>query len=484
MIFTLPLHHLCNANYNKVSALIQPSEDPNFRDKISTVDTKGKRKWMYVLQPEGRLYRLRTIFSIAYLSLFFGLPFIKIYGNPLFQFNILEAKFTLFGKVFLPQDFILFGIGMLVFLLFIIVFTLIFGRVFCGWACPQTVFLEMVFRRIEYWIEGSANHQEAAEKNNYTTAMYFRKFLKHTIFLILSFLIANTFLSYIIGMDQLFKIIQEPISMHIGGFIAIAVFTLAFYAVYAFVREIVCTVICPYGRLQSVLLDKNSIVVAYDYLRGEPREKAAKMKAEGKGDCIDCGLCVKVCPTGIDIRNGTQLECVNCTACIDACNMMMRKVNREEDLIKFVSENNISEGKKLAFTFRIKAYSTVLVVLIGILVTLIITRSMFDATVLRVPGQILQDNNDGTISNLYHIKIVSKSSVVEPYSLSLDDQTATLERVGKKLDSLKFGEETEETFFIRKSKSNISERKEKLVLQIRSGDKIVQTKKITFIGKY
>ena len=439
---------------------------------------------MYVLQPEGSLYRLRTIFSLVYLGLFFGLPFVKVDGNPLFQFNILDAKFTLFGKVFLPQDFILFGIGMLVFLLFIIVFTLIFGRVFCGWACPQTVFLEMVFRRIEYWIEGPANHQESAEIGKYSTEMYMRKFLKHSIFLILSFLIANTFLSYIIGTDELFKIMREPVSMHVGGFIAIIFFSLAFYAVYAFVREIACTVICPYGRLQSVLLDKNSIVVAYDYLRGEPRSKAAKVKAEGKGDCIDCGLCVKVCPTGIDIRNGTQLECVNCTACIDACNMMMRKVNREEDLIRFASENNIAEGKKLAFTFRIKAYSAVLLVLIGILVTLIVTRSMFDATVLRVPGQILQENNDGTITNLYRIKIVNKSSETEPYSLSLEDPNATLERVGKTVDSLKVGVETEETFFIRKKKSNITERKEKLLLQIRSGDKIVQTKKLTFIGKY
>jgi cytochrome c oxidase accessory protein FixG len=466
-----------NSNKSKI-------EEPNFRDKISTVDNSGKRKWMYVLQPEGKLYNRRTIFSLVYLILFFVLPFIKIHGNPMFQFNLLDTKFILFGKVFLPQDFILFGIGMLIFLLFIIVFTLIFGRVFCGWACPQTIFLEMVFRRIEFWIEGPANKQEANEKGELTTEMYVRKAIKHIVFLALSFIIANTFLSYIVGVDELFKIIREPIFEHVGGFIAITFFTIAFYAVYAFVREIVCTVICPYGRLQGVLLDKNSIVVAYDYLRGEPRAKAAKQKPDGKGDCIDCGLCVKVCPTGIDIRNGTQLECVNCTACIDACNMMMRNVHRDEDLIRYASENDIAEGTKPKLTFRIKAYSTVLIILIGLLTVMLITRSMFDATILRVPGQILQENTDGTVTNLYRIKIVNKSSFTQPYHIELEDKTVSIEFVGNMLDSLNSGLESEETFFIRFPKKRIGDRKENLKLIIKSGDEIIQTKKVTFIAHY
>jgi cytochrome c oxidase accessory protein FixG len=460
------------------------ADEPNFRDKISTVDTTGKRKWMYVLKPIGKLYNLRGYLSIAYLVLFFTIPFIKINGIPLFQFNILDTKFIFFGKVFLPQDFILFGIGMLVFLLFIIVFTLIFGRVFCGWACPQTIFLEMVFRKIEYWIEGPANKQEIEDKGKWTTEMYARKIFKHIVFFLLSFLIANTFLSYIIGIDELFVIIKEPIFNHVGGFIAIVFFTIAFYAVYAFIREIVCIVICPYGRLQGVLLDKNSIIVAYDYIRGEPRAKAAKEKLENKGDCIDCGLCVKVCPTGIDIRNGTQLECVNCTACIDACNMMMEKVHRVPDLIRFASENDIAEGKKPKLTFRIKAYSAVLIILIGLLVTLLITRSMFDSTVMRVPGQILQENNDGSVTNLYRIKIVNKSSNTEPYSIELEDKTASIEYVGNKLDSLKSGLESEETFFIKFPKNRIDERKENLKLFIKSKNEIIQTKKITFIAHY
>ncbi|GBL34731.1 protein RdxA [Filimonas sp.] len=458
--------------------------EQNFRDKISTVDIAGKRKWMYVFQPKGKLYNLRTYFSIVYLLLLFGLPFVKYNGNPLFLFDVTKSKFIFFGQVFLPQDFVLFGIGMLVFLLFIVVFTLIFGRVFCGWACPQTIFLEMVFRKIEYWIEGPANKQQAADAKEWTSEMYLRKAIKHVIFFALSFIIANTFLSYIIGLDELIHYTREPLTKHVIGITMLLVFTILFYAVYAFVREISCIVICPYGLLQGVLLDKNSIVVIYDYLRGEPRNKKRKETETKKGDCIDCGMCVNVCPTGIDIRNGTQLECVNCSACIDACNMMMKNVGLQPDLIKYGSENDVAGGVKPKLTYRIKAYSLVLLILLSVLIGLLATRDMFDSTVLRVAGQILQENPDNTISNLYKIKVVSKSGYTEPYHLELDTKDARIEYVGKKLDSLKSGIESEETFFIKVPKEHITQRKENLKILVKSGDKIVQTKKITFIGEY
>ncbi|MBL7772883.1 MAG: cytochrome c oxidase accessory protein CcoG [Chitinophagaceae bacterium] len=456
---------------------------PDFKDKISTVDTKGKRKWMYVFQPQGRLYNLRTIFSIVYLIILFTLPFIQYHGNPIFLFDVTKSKFIFFGQVFLPQDFILFGIGMLVFLLFIVVFTLIFGRVFCGWACPQTIFLEMIFRRIEYWIEGPAHKQQAANAKSWTTEMYIRKGIKHVVYLAIAFLIANTFLSYIIGLKELTKIIQEPISSHTIGFLLILLFTFLFYAVFAHVREIVCTVACPYGRLQSVLLDKNSIAVSYDHKRGEPRSK--KRKDDGSvGDCIDCGMCVNVCPTGIDIRNGQQLECVNCTACIDACNMMMRKIGQPEELIRYASENDIEKGEKPRFTYRIKMYSVVLVILLGLLVALLVTRSRFDATVLRVPGQILQENADGTISNLYKIRVVNKSGYTEPYTIRIKEDYARIEYVGKSLDSLPSAVEKEETFFIKVPKTSIDQRKKAIHIDVMSGNEIIQTKKISFIGEY
>lgn len=459
-------------------------EQVNFADRISTVDKKGKRKWIYALQPKGKLYNKRVITSVVYLILFFALPFVRIKGTPLFLFNFPKATFILFGKVFLPQDFMLIGVSMITVLLFIIVFTLVFGRVFCGWACPQTIFMEMVFRRIEYWIEGSAQKQQTADHKQWTAELYLRKIIKHVIFFILSFIIANTFLSYIIGTDELFRIMTEPVQKHITGLLAIIGFTTAFYIVYAFVREIVCTVICPYGRLQSVLLDKNSLVVAYDYLRGEPRGKKKKAGTDVTGDCIDCGLCVHVCPTGIDIRDGIQMECISCTACIDACNLMMEKVHKAPDLIKIASEASIEDNTKPRFNYRAKIYSVVLVALLIVLTSLIASRSMFDATILRVPGQILQENKDGTISNLYRIKIVSKSMQTQPYHIQIKDKNARIEYVGKHLDSLYTGASSEETFFIKIPADQISKRKEKCTLQIMSRDKVVQTKEVTFIGKY
>lgn len=456
----------------------------NFADRLTTVDKKGKRKWIYALQPKGKLYTIRSITSIVYLLLFFSLPFIRIKGIPLFLFNLPKATFIFFGKVFLPQDFMLLGIGMLTALLFIIVFTLIYGRVFCGWACPQTIFMEMVFRKIEYWIEGPAQRQQVADRKAWTTELYIRKAAKHIVFFLLSFIIANTFLSYIIGTDELFRIITEPVGKHVAGLLAIIGFTTVFYIVYAFIREIVCTVICPYGRLQSVLLDKSSLGVAYDYLRGEPRAKRRKSDNAPKGDCIDCGLCVSVCPTGIDIRNGTQLECIHCTACIDACNMMMAKVNQAPDLIKMASENGIIKGTPVRFTRRTWFYTAVLAALLVVLTTLIITRSMFDATILRVPGQILQENKDGTISNLYRIKIVSKSMQTEPYHIRIVNKEAKIEYVGKHLDSLFTGAVSEETFFLKVPAEKIAKRKQQYTIQVMSGNQVVQTKEVSFIGQY
>jgi cytochrome c oxidase accessory protein FixG len=389
------------------------ADTESFRNELGVLEKDGKRKKMYPRHVSGKFYTLRTILGVGLLALMFAGPFLKVNGHPLMLFNILERKFIVFGIAFFPQDLYLFALTLLTFIVFIVLFTVVFGRLFCGWACPQTIFMEMVFRRIEYWIEGDASQQKKLDASPWNTEKIIKRGSKHLIFFLISFLIANTFLAYLIGIDELEKLIIDTPVQHIGNFIALIIFTLVFYTVFAYVRELVCIVICPYGRLQSVLLDNNSIVVAYDFIRGEPRGKLQKhVKTENiapVGDCVDCKLCVQVCPTGIDIRNGTQLECVNCTACMDACDEVMIKIEKPEGLIRYASMNGIKQGAKKIFTPRVIGYSAVLVVLISLTSFLLLSRSPMQMTVLRTPGMLYQEIDRNTIGNLYSADFVNKT---------------------------------------------------------------------------
>ncbi len=457
------------------------NKEETFRDSLATINEEGKRNWIFAQKPKGKYYNARTWLSAVYLLLFFSIPFIRIEDVPLFQFDVLERKFIFFSVVFWPQDFFIFGIGMLTFILFIVLFTVVYGRIFCGWVCPQTIFMEMVFRHIEYWIEGDAAHQKMLNKQPNNFNKLSKKGLKHIVFLAIAFLIANTFLAYIIGTDELFKIINEPVSIHKKGFVAILIFTGVFYWVYSWFREQVCLIVCPYGRLQGVMLDKNSILIAYDYIRGEPRSLFKKNETRSKGDCIDCKQCVKVCPVGIDIRNGTQLECVNCTACIDACDTIMEGVGLEKGLIRYDSENGIANREKLKITTRIIAYTSVLFVLIGVFVTLLVTRKDVDATVLRTPGMLFQKQGENQISNLYNIKIINKTLKDVPVILKIESGKGHIKMVGKDI-LVKKDSKTESEFFILLDKKDIKDRKTKLVIGLYSGNKKLETIKTNFLG--
>lgn len=457
------------------------SEKTSFRDRIPTVTESGKRRWIYARKPKGKFTQWRNALSILYIIVFFSLPFVTIKGNPALQFNIPEGKFSILGTLFWPQDFFIFGTAMVTFIIFIVLFTQIFGRLFCGWACPQTIFMEMVFRKIEWFIEGNPNQQKALNQSPWSRKKIVKKGLKHILFLILSFLIANTFLSYIIGTKELFKIIKEPVSQHVGGFIALAFFTAAFYFVYAYVREIVCTVICPYGRLQGVLLDKNSIVVAYDYQRGEPRAKG-KHTIEGNGDCIDCLQCVTVCPTGIDIRNGTQLECINCTACIDACNAIMKKMALPKGLIRYASENETSKKLPFSFTLRMKVYSTILLLLITLMSFMLLSRKDVRVNISRVGGQLYQEVGTDSLSNLYTITLNNKTHDVVELDMKVENVPATIKIIGThKLQAL-VGEQNKATFFVVMPLSNIKKRETQLQVGVYHNNKKMQTLAISFLG--
>jgi cytochrome c oxidase accessory protein FixG len=458
--------------------------DQSFRDKISTVDKQGKRVWVYPHQPSGKIYTARTWVTLVYLLVFFTLPFIKYDGHPIFMINVLQRQFILFGQIFWPQDFFIFGLSMVVFIVFIALFTVVFGRIFCGWACPQTIFMEMIFRRIEFWIEGDGPQQKLLNKGPWNFDKIFKKVTKWIVFWAISFLIANTFLAYIIGIDELRILISEPLSISMGTLSGLALFTTIFFFVFLWLREQVCTVICPYGRMQGVLLDKNSIIVAYDYKRGDPRGKFKKNEERAIGDCIDCEQCVKVCPTSIDIRNGTQLECTNCTACIDACNHMMSAVGLPTGLIRYASENNISTNLKGKFTARMKAYTVVMCLLLTLLAYLLFSRTDVGVSILRTPGQLYQIQKNHHISNVYNYKLLNKTFKTKELVFKPENFNGEIKLVGlQKLNVVKNGY-TIGTMFILMDSADVAKRKTQLQIGIYENGVRIKTITTSFLGPF
>lgn len=485
-----------------------------FRDSVATISKEGKRNYINPKKPKGKLYNLRSLFSIFYLVVFFTLPFIKVNDEPLMMFNVLERKFILFGMVFWPQDFFIFAIGLITFIVFVILFTVVYGRIFCGWACPQTIFMEMVFRKIEYWIDGDSAQQRQLRKMPWNGEKIRKRTVKFIVFFLISFIIANFFLAYIISMDKLLGYISHPAS-HIGTLISLLIFTSVFFFVYWWFREQACIVVCPYGRLQGVLLDQNSIVVAYDYKRGEPRGhlkkgeakpvqenkkedpcKCTDCKADGackdlsakfepavqQGDCIDCFACVKVCPTGIDIRNGTQLECVNCTACIDACDAIMTSVNKPTGLIRYASENSIREGVKLRITRRIKAYTAVLILLISLLVFLLASRTDVDARLMRTAGMTYTSLPDGRISNLYSLKLANKTHQDIRVSLKLENMPGEIQMIDRTAPVVKKEDYLVLQFFVKLNREQVQGWKTHLELGLYDSTEKIKTISANFIG--
>jgi cytochrome c oxidase accessory protein FixG len=386
------------------------------------------------------------------------------------------------GIPFGPHDFYLLVIAMISVIVFIILFTVVFGRVFCGWVCPQTVFLEMVFRKIEYLIEGNAGSQRQLNNSPWTGNKLFKKGVKHFIFFSISFVISNIFLAYIIGIDALGKIITDPPSMHTAGLLTILIFSGIFYWIFAFFREQACILVCPYGRLQGVLLDRDSIVIAYDHPRGEPRGKLRKNDdSDSKGDCIDCSMCVDVCPTGIDIRNGIQLECVNCSACIDVCDEVMEKIKRPRGLIKYASVNSIENHSKFRITSRIISYSVVLLILLSVLGLLLNARTDYDINIFRTPGLLFQEQPENKISNLYDLNIVNKTYNKLPVTLKLENTNGEIKIIGNKI-FLEFQGIADSKFMIILPKEEIHKMNTPVIVDVYSNGILLGRINSSFLG--
>lgn len=460
----------------------------DFRDHLTTADQQGRRRWLYPRKVRGRFFRARTWLSWFLLALMFGGPFLRIHGNPLLLLNIVQRKFIILGQVFWPQDMIMFALALLLFITSILIFTAAYGRLWCGWACPQTVLMEMVFRKIEYFIEGDSHQQRALAKAPWTGSKLAKKLTKHALFLTLSFLVGNTLLAYIIGTEQLSKLITDSPARHLHGLAFMVLFTFVFYAIFARFREQACTFICPYGRFQSTLLDENTIVVAYDYKRGERRgplrrdQPLAARQTAGQGDCVACQQCVSVCPTGIDIRNGTQMECVHCTACIDACDNVMGRIGRPRGLIRYASLNGIERGERLTVTPRLVGYTIVLVALAGLLGFLVFTRSDVQTTLLRAPGALFQKMPDGHFSNLYTVRVVNKTSRQIPIQLRLENLAGDLQVMGHEL-VVAPEDHTETSVLVDlKPQTLLKSGTTPLVVGVYANGKRVETLKTAFLG--
>ena len=460
-------------------------QNHSFRDRIVTMNEEGRRNWVYANQPKGRLYTARTIVGVILLAFLFAAPHIRVAnGEPLLLFNILQRKFVLFGVVFWPQDFHLFVIGLITIIISIVTFTVVYGRIWCGWTCPQTIFMEIVFRRIEYWIEGSGDQQRIRVKGEDSFDRLWRMFLKHFLFLLISWAITHTMMAYIVGADKVKQYIVSSPSDNLSVFIAIMVFTGAFYFVFAYFREQVCSLVCPYGRLQGALLDNNTLMVTYDFERGEgraPMRKGEDRRAEGKGDCVNCGKCVSVCPTGIDIRDGIQLECINCTACIDACNSTMQRYKLPAGLIRITSQNNITNGTSFKWTPRIIAYTALTSALIGVMIVLFTLRSSYETTILRVQGTLYQKVEEGVYSNIYNYKIINKTEHEGELNIKLISPKGEVQLAGSSMKVSK-QDKIQGAFLIKLSEEEMSGSNTKVILGMYNGDQLIETIHTSFVG--
>ena len=393
--------------------------DDSFRNELASVATDGRRRWIYARQPAGRYYTARTGVAALLVAFLLAAPFVTVGGQPLMMLNVIERRFVLLGIVFPPQDLYLVVLIALSALVTLVLVTVVAGRIWCGWLCPQTVFLEMVFRRLEYLIDGSAEQQLRRNRGPWTADRVRRTILKQGVFLALSLVIANVFLAWVIGAAAVRALIVDTPLRHPAGFTAMVIFTTVFYLVFARFREQACVLACPYGRMMSSLLDRRTVTVTYDYRRGEPRGRRTAAAVQGKaGDCVDCHRCVTVCPTGIDIRNGIQLECVACTACIDACDDVMARVGKPAGLIRHTSAERVESGAERRLTARAAGYAAVWLALVLTATRLLATRADLDVLVLRQPGTMYVSLPGGDVANFYTVQALNRTS--RPATFTVD----------------------------------------------------------------
>lgn len=383
---------------------------------LPTMNEDGTRRWLRPKPSRGQHWARRRVVAYVLMLVFFAIPHLRVGGKPMILLDVPRRQFTLFGATFLPTDTLLLMFLLASVILAVFLLTALFGRVWCGWACPQTVYMEWLFRPLERLIEGGRSGSLALDRRR--SWFHPRRLLKYAVYVLLALFLAHTFLAYFVGTAQLTHWVTRPPSEHPAAFVVMAVTAMLIFADFTYFREQVCIVACPYGRWQSVLLDRQSLIVAYDAARGEPRMKHTKSRPADAGDCIDCGACVLTCPTGIDIRDGLQMECIHCTQCADACDSVMQKIGKPTGLIRYSSRDAL-EGKGRHFLRpRVVLYPAALALFVGGLVYSLATRSAADVTLLRGIGEPFTEEPDGRVANQIRIKIANRTDDEHAYTIT------------------------------------------------------------------
>ncbi len=384
---------------------------------LSTLNVDGSRRWIRPKIERGRFWRRRLVVAWLLIALFTVLPYVKVGGKPSILLDIVHRRFTIFGATFMPTETVLLMLALLGAVLSIFFVTALFGRIWCGWACPQTVYMEFLYRPLEQWLEGG---RRAGRRHQEGRAV--RRALKYPLFLLISAFLAHTFLAYFVGIEQLFDWVRSSPAEHPVAFATMAITTGLMFFDFAWFREQMCTVVCPYGRIQSVLLDTSSVVVGYDGRRGEPRGRMGQRRRESGaafGDCIDCRACVATCPTGIDIRDGLQMECIHCTQCIDACDRVMERIGKPRGLVRYGTVSSFNGERPRWLRPRTVFYLAILVVVFGLLGSALARRASADAGVLRGLGAPYVQRDDGRLVNQLRVKIANRSDEPRSYEIEV-----------------------------------------------------------------
>lgn len=383
---------------------------------LPTMNEDGSRRWIRPRPSHGRWNARRRVVAWALMFVFLAIPHIQMAGRPLILLDVPRREFTIFGVVFLPTDTLLLMLLLASIIIAVFLATALFGRVWCGWACPQTVYMEFLFRPIERLFEGGRSGSMKLDREGRN--FHPRRLAKYAVYGVLSLFLAHTFLAYFVGSTQLTHWVTRPPAEHPSAFVVMAVTAVLIFADFTYFREQVCLVACPYGRWQSVLLDRSSLVVAYDTGRGEPRTKGREQQP-GAGDCVDCSACVATCPTGIDIRDGLQMECIHCTQCMDACDDVMTRLRRPRGLIRYTSRAALETGKPHILRARVILYPLALLLFVGSLAYALAHRDAADITVLRGIGAPFEREVDGRVSNQIRVKVTNRSRREQAYTISL-----------------------------------------------------------------